>query len=248
LTKEPKVRFLTTLIVVIALLMGGAAAAVYLGLVPGMGPAAPGASPEVTAAVLSPGVGTPASPPASSQVAPQTAQAVVPPIPGVQPAEVAPPAPQRQVVDRQLFGDWVYLCTADAARQDRACTLLQELSRTGTNEKLLSWRISVGPDGNLLSSWEVPTGLRLRAGFQLDYGGEKPIAIPYDMCTRGSCIAVAEFGDEFQQRLVTAPKVTGTIVNTANKGLAFTLSAKGLTEAVAALRASAPAVQPAAAQ
>ena len=90
-------------------------------------------------------------------------------------------------------------------------------------------------EGKLVSVWEMPTGWLVDQGVAIDIGAEKPLVIPYRACDTRQCQAAANLGEPFVKELVAAEKVSVSVVATNGRRVAFSLSAKGLEEALAAL-------------
>ncbi len=150
-------------------------------------------------------------------------------------ASVAKPADQEAVVDRKVIGDWVYGCLNRDRPASKQCFIRQQLADDKTKAPVFTWTLGQGPKGDIVAVWQTPTGVIVAAGVSLDIGGERPIPVPYRVCTPGQCQAVANLEPDFVDRLVKAEKARATIVSANGKGLAFDFSVKGLADGLAAL-------------
>jgi invasion protein IalB len=73
-------------------------------------------------------------------------------------------------------------------------------------------------------------------GIVLDAGTEKPITIPFQLCTPTGCQAVANLAPDFIDTLRKAQKASATVFPIGAQGIQLTLSVKGLADALAALK------------
>ncbi len=112
------------------------------------------------------------------------------------------------------------------------CSISQTLSDATTKAPLFLWRIQQGGQG-LIAEWQTRTGVMVDRGIVLDTGGEKPTAIPFQLCTPTGCQAVANLAPDFVAILTAATKATVTIYPIGSKGITLTLSTKGLPDALA---------------
>ncbi|MCP4384591.1 MAG: hypothetical protein GY798_24790, partial [Hyphomicrobiales bacterium] len=122
-----------------------------------------------------------------------------------------------------------------AVADNRQCALSQRLTQNETGTVVFVWTIARDPEGKIVSIWEMPTGLLVDQGVAIDIGAEKPLVIPYRACDPRQCQAAANLGEPFVKELVAAEKVSVSVVATNGQRVAFSLSVKGLEEALAAL-------------
>jgi invasion protein IalB len=73
-------------------------------------------------------------------------------------------------------------------------------------------------------------------GITLDAGTQKPIVIPFQLCTPTGCQAVANLAPDFIDALGKAQKASATVFPIGSKPVQLTLSVKGLPDALAALK------------
>jgi invasion protein IalB len=148
----------------------------------------------------------------------------------------AQPAPKMVVSKQQAYGDWIYACVArensDAAP---VCTISQTLSEPSTKKPLFIWRIQRGQSG-LVAEWQTRTGVMIDRGIVISGGSDKPITVPYQMCTPTGCQAVANLAPDFVENLKKADKPTVTVYPIGMKGIILALSSKGLGDALVALQ------------
>jgi len=146
-------------------------------------------------------------------------------------------APQPIVTKQVTYGDWIYTCLKGSASQPTpVCNISQTLSDSKSKEPFFLWRI-IATDKGLVSEWQTRTGIMVDQGIQLDTGGDKPIAIPFQFCTPSGCQAQANLAQDFVDALMKAPKATATVFPIGTKGITLPLSVKGLPDALNALKA-----------
>ena len=142
-----------------------------------------------------------------------------------------------QVVKRETFGDWNYVCVKPD-NGDVRCSISQQLADAGSNTPIFRWRISKGPDGALIGEWDTPSGVIVGQGIVLDAGWDKPARIPFQACFPEGCQAVAGFDPDAVDRLSKTGKAVVTMfpVDAGSGGVQLVFSVKGLPEALAALK------------
>ena len=153
------------------------------------------------------------------------------------PVAVARPQPRVEVTDRRTFGDWLYTCAKLTTGTDVRCAISQQLADEKSKSPIFLWRIAQDGKGGLVSEWQTPSGLLVSRGIVMEAGTEKPITIPFEACLPEGCRAVATLAPDMIEKLLKADKATATIfpVNNSN-GVKLTLSVKGLSDAMAALK------------
>jgi invasion protein IalB len=151
--------------------------------------------------------------------------------PGQQPSpSVAAPTPVK--MQTQTFGDWIVGCPAD---QSGPCTAQQRLV-SSSGQAALVWSMQRDAKGVLHALWLLPTGIVLTRGMTLDVGDGKPSAIPFSSCDARGCYARAVIAADYLQKLEAATTLTASVVIEATgKSFSFTLSPRGLSDAVASL-------------
>lgn len=218
-------RILVGILVFLILVAAGLGAAIMTGTISTVTAQAPGAAPEAAApAAPRPRPATPSAPGAAQ--APAGAAAT--------PAN----APQPKVVKNETYGDWVYTCVeAPGGNGAVSCGISQQISQSDTKQVIFLWRIGQDGKGGFASIWQTPTDIMVGRGITLDTGGEKPIVIPYQLCTSRGCQAIAGVDATFLGTLAKAAKATATLVLLNGKSVTINLSTKGLPEAIAQLQA-----------
>jgi invasion protein IalB len=153
-------------------------------------------------------------------------------------AATAASAPAKPVVTKtQAYGDWIYTCVKQKESDAKAqCSIVQQLSDTQSKAPLFLWRIAAADKGAMVAEWQTRTGIMVDRGITLDAGTEKPIVIPFQLCTPTGCQAVANLAPDFIATLSKAQKATATVFPIGAKGIQLTLSVKGLPDALAALK------------
>lgn len=182
-------RFLISLLVVLVFLAGAVAVAIYTGTI------SIGQLGTQTAQLVPPIKPTTAL---ANTASAQDAQ----PTPAAAPA-VSPAArqPQPKEISRQPYGDWMHVCIELPNSTGVRCSIFQRLFDQNSQQTIFLWRISQNGTGGLVSSWQTPTNIMVNRGIVLNAGTEKPIAIPYRMCTPRGCEAQADLAPDFIETL-----------------------------------------------
>lgn len=174
--------------------------------------------------------------PTPRPVQPPAAQSAAPGAQGTAAAPANAAAAKPIVTKTQTFGDWIYTCVKRQASDPKAqCSIVQQLSDSKSKAPLFLWRIAAGDKG-LVGEWQTRTGVMVDRGITLDAGTEKPIVIPFQLCTPTGCQAVANLAPDFIDALGKAQKASATVFPIGAKGVLLTLSVKGLPDALAALK------------
>jgi|GEM_PF-5841118 len=160
------------------------------------------------------------------------------PLPPGAPAQQVPAAPV--LLDERAIGDWRYGCTE--VEGDRRCSIMQRLSSSENGATVFVWRISQTGDGRLSSLWQTPNGVALGRGMAFEFGGPRPITIPYQTCGGNNCQAVATLAPDLVAALSTATAITATVFSESGQGLTLPLSTTGLADGIAALQPQGPRV------
>lgn len=179
-----------------------------------------------------------------AQQPPQQNAAAVPtptprPTTGAQPPAVGQQAtapPQATVTKTATYGDWIYTCVKLPNSEEIRCGIAQQLSDAKSKTPVFLWRIAQDGKGGLVGEWQTRTGIMVNRGIVLDAGTDKPITIPFQLCTPQGCQAVANLAADFIDALTKAQKATATVFPIGGNGVQLTLSVKGLPEALAALK------------
>ncbi|MEJ0012476.1 MAG: invasion associated locus B family protein [Bauldia sp.] len=184
---------------------------------------------QPTAAVPTPTLRPAAVPPVAQGAAAPAAQGAA--------VQAAAEPPKPIVTKTQTYGDWIYTCVKRLETDPTAqCSIVQQLSDTETKAPLFMWRIAAADKGALVGEWQTRTGIMVDRGITLDAGTEKPIVIPFQLCTPTGCQAVANLAPDFIDTLSKAQKASATVFPIGAKGIQLTLSVKGLPDALAALK------------
>jgi invasion protein IalB len=152
-------------------------------------------------------------------------------------AQNAAAQPKPPVITKSAnFGDWIYACEKQEGAPAPVCSIAQQLSDSTTKTPLLLWRITSIAEGKLVGEWQTRTGIMVDRGLVLDAGTDKPVSIPFQLCTPTGCQAVAGLGPDFIASLAKAAKASVTVFPIGQQGLQLTLSVKGLADALTALK------------
>ncbi len=178
--------------------------------------------------------------PAATQVPTPTLRPTPAPAQAAGPAPAdtaAAPAPKPVVTKTQAYGDWIYSCVKQQATDPAAqCSIVQQLSDAQSKAPLFLWRIVAADKGALVGEWQTRTGIMVDRGITLDAGTEKPIVIPFQLCTPTGCQAVANLAPDFIETLGKATKASATVFPIGQQAIQLILSVKGLPDALAALK------------
>jgi invasion protein IalB len=153
-----------------------------------------------------------------------------------QTGQTQPAQPQLTVTKTATYEDWIYQCVKLPNSEQVRCGISQQLADAKTKAPLFVWRIVQDGKGGLVGEWQTRTGIMVSRGIVLDAGTEKPITIPFELCTPQGCQAVANLADDFIAALTKAEKATATVVPIGAQPVMLALSVKGLAQGLAALK------------
>jgi invasion protein IalB len=145
--------------------------------------------------------------------------------------------PAVTVLRGQPIGDWVFNCGVNPQTARKQCTIAQQLTDEKSKSVVFAWLIGNDGNGNLVAIWQTPTGVLVNRGVVVNFGDEKPVAVPFTSCISGHCEAIANLAPDFIQALVSATSATATVYTVAGQGLTFKLSVNGLAQAIDAVKA-----------
>lgn len=146
--------------------------------------------------------------------------------------------PAVTVLKGQPIGDWTYSCKLNARTTKKQCSIAQQLTDEKSNAVVFAWSIANDGAGNLVATWQTPTGVLVNRGVVLDVGAREPINVPYTSCLTGRCEAVANLAPEFINTLLKAHNASATVFTVAGENLTFPVSVNGLADALDAVKAS----------
>lgn len=140
-----------------------------------------------------------------------------------------------EVTAEQAYGDWVYRCLKEPGGDGQTCSISQRIAREADKRTIFSWRIMQDGKGGLVSVWQVPSGVLLSRGLELDTGLDKPIVVPFQSCGNSRCQAVAGLAPEFVETLSGLKTVSAKVYLQDGKAVDMPLSADGLAAALGAI-------------
>jgi invasion protein IalB len=147
----------------------------------------------------------------------------------------APTSPVR--TETTSFDNWVVSCreTTDG-KSKKVCSTTFQLIEKERRSILLSWIIGRGPDGNLISFIQVPTGLLIEKGIELKLGNDGVTRkMNFITCEPTRCEASLQMDNSMTQELSNAQKATATVISIDGRIAKFELNIKGIDKALAGL-------------
>jgi invasion protein IalB len=142
------------------------------------------------------------------------------------------------VLKGQPIGDWTYSCSLNARTTKKQCSIAQQLTDEKSKSVVFAWSIVNDGAGNLVATWQTPTGVLVNRGVVVDLGARDPINVPYTSCIAGRCEAIANLPPDFIHSLARARIASATIFTVAGENLTFPVSVNGLADALDAVKAS----------
>lgn len=153
-------------------------------------------------------------------------------------AQQAAPAAAPKI-EISSFDGWTLTCqSATGASTKRACSALLRIFQTDPNTKVarpvFGWVLGV-KDGRTVGVFQVPTGVLIQPGVQLQIGKESR-TLGYSQCVPTGCEAVIELDDAFIRAASAVPTVDARIIAIDGKGLKFSINMKSFDKVIAELR------------
>jgi len=144
--------------------------------------------------------------------------------------------PRLQVTERATYGDWIYTCVKAPNAAAVRCGISQQLSDVKSKAPLFVWRIVQDGKGGLVADMETRSGVLVNRGIVLTAGSEPPVTVPFEGCMPDGCRAVIALTPDMLGKLPSVEKITATVFPIRGNPVSLALSAKGLGDALAALR------------
>ncbi|MDN5937562.1 MAG: invasion associated locus B family protein [Salinisphaera sp.] len=110
------------------------------------------------------------------------------------------------------FGSWAVRCSTAQGSPSSRCHLFQNLIQKQAKKRVL--RISVGygqESGKPLIILDLPLGIWLPSGAQLQIDNHEPQRMPIQRCTLGGCRASANLDMDMIRRLQKGEQLTVTV-------------------------------------
>jgi len=149
-------------------------------------------------------------------------------------------APQQNgKVEISTFDGWTVTCQInETAATKRACSAQLRIFQTDPTSKMsravFGW-VAGMRDKRLISVFQLPTGVLIQPGVQLQVGKDTR-TLAYSQCDPNGCEAVVPLDDGFIKAASAVPAIDATIVGIDGKGLKFSINMKGFEKMLAELR------------
>lgn len=171
----------------------------------------------------------------SAQVVPSEPEPVETVSAAIAPKEPVPPKAAAPAVTD--YGAWRYACRARAGDGVGICSLSQTIVSQQARSPLLTWRITRGDDGGLVSLLQTPTDVKTDSGLVISVDAARNFRLPFEQCYAKGCIAEARMASDFAQLLVDARELAVTLFALNGQGVRLMLKTDGLADGLAALQA-----------
>src|SRR5262249_4670177 len=152
-------------------------------------------------------------------------------------SQPAPPQPTRTEILR--FDNWnvTYLEYAEGPTK-KTCAAQLQLHNTNNNQVILAWTVSLNESKQFVSVLNVPTGVAIGPGVELqpEKAGKRKIA--YDSCEPNRCTSSVTMDAALLREITAAPTAQVSIYALNGQQVQFNVPLKGFDKATAHLRAS----------
>ncbi len=165
----------------------------------------------------------PASPPASTQAPPPAAAA-------------SGPSTRTEIL---TFDSWTVTCRDGREPTDkRACAAELQIVNTANNanQVVFSWLVGLNPAGATVSIMRFPPGVLIAPGVEFKLPEKEARKIPFTICEANRCEAAMVIDDAFIRDVSAAANAEATIYASDGRGVKFTITHKGFSQALAAIR------------
>lgn len=139
--------------------------------------------------------------------------------------------------DSQAFGDWVLACQAPKEGAPKRCAAQQRLASAKDKKPVFLWQWTYDEQGALVTILTTPPGLRLDKGIQIGFDPEKPSVVLFQQCEPSFCNTAFKVTSEQLVAAVKAETIEVQLFPPKGDPVKLKISGKGLTDALAALKA-----------
>ena len=172
---------------------------------------------------------------------PSFATPTPPPTPeNIQAQATAPtPPPTAQRTEFVKFDNWTVTCMDfSEGPKKRTCAAQLLVQKSDTNQTLLAWTVSINDKKQFVTLLQIPTGVLILPGIELQLNGVSKRTIPYESCEAGRCSAAIVM-DASMMRDVTAAAKAKIVIHTVNgQSLQFDIPIKGFDKASAQVKSA----------
>jgi len=133
--------------------------------------------------------------------------------------------------------DWIVRCQPapeDAFGAGDLCEMYQQVSEQESQQTVLEAVIGYPQDAdNPIALFNLPLGMRLPPGVQLQVDDNEAIRFPIQLCLQTGCRANIELEDDLLGQMRAGTEVTLTIADPQGRGVELPLSLMGFSDALA---------------
>lgn len=145
------------------------------------------------------------------------------------------PGATAQPVQGQKFGDWAAKCDVPQGASTQKCFIFQKLIAKQNRRELLLIAISLTDDKKPRVTLNVPLGVYLPSGLQLNVEGSDPLKIGLQICLPDGCKAAVLLPDTLVTAMKSADAGRLLMLNSQRRQVALPISLKGFTAGLTAL-------------
>ncbi len=135
------------------------------------------------------------------------------------------------------YEDWIVRCQPapeDAFGATELCEMYQQVSEQESGQTVLETVIGY-PQGveQPVALFNLPLGMRLPPGVQLQIDDNEPVRFPVQICLRGGCRANIELSERLMEQMRAGAEGVLTIADPQGQGIQLPLSLTGFSAAMA---------------
>ena len=146
-----------------------------------------------------------------------------------------------QLVQGQKFDDWKAKCEIPKGAAKQQCFIFQQLLMKQNGKQVLLVAVSMTDAQKARITLNVPLGVYLPAGLQLNVPGADPVKFVLQICLQNGCKAASLLPDALVKAMKSANKGSVILLNSQGRKVGLPVSLKGFTAGLAALVANAEA-------
>ena len=148
---------------------------------------------------------------------------------------VLSPSVAAQPVQGQKFGDWAAKCEIPQGASKQRCFIFQKLVAKQNRRELMLIAVSVPEKQKARVTLNVPLGVFLPSGLQLNVEGADPLKIALQICLANGCKAAALLPEPLVKAMKSADAGRLLMLNSQRRQVALPISLKGFSAGLAAL-------------
>mgnify|MGYP000347114168 CR=1 FL=1 len=155
-----------------------------------------------------------------------------------------PQGEQPQAEIRARHQNWVVRCQPapeEAFGASEFCEMYQQVSEQETEQTVLEVVIGYPQDaGQPIALFNLPLGMRLPPGVQMQVDDNEPIQFPVQLCLGSGCRADIELGEGLLGQMRAGAEAVLTILDPQGRNVEIPMSLLGFSAALDELQASQP--------